>query len=172
MLKNLITAIMILIGFLFQTTLFNAFGLNFVVPNVMLLLTFLYGFVSGQKAGMYVGLFCGLLIDLFYGDVVGFHALLYMYVGYINGFFHRMFYEEEITLPLILLVLSDLLYNFVYYLFAFMLRNRLDLSSYFLQIVFPELFFTLLITVVIYRPALWLKRKLDTWEQRSESNIG
>ena len=34
-----------------------------------------------------VGFFSGLMIDLFYGSLFGFYALLYMYIGYLNGVF-------------------------------------------------------------------------------------
>lgn len=43
---------------------------------------------------MYIGFACGLLLDIFGSGILGFYALLYMYIGYINGCFRKMFYRK------------------------------------------------------------------------------
>ena len=59
--------------------------------------------MRGRKTGLIVGFFCGLLMDLFFGSVIGFYSLIMMYIGYSNGLFRRIFYPEDIKLPLILI---------------------------------------------------------------------
>ena len=81
-----------------------------------------------------------------------------------NGYFNKLFFDEDITLPLVLLILSDFLYSIYYYVFAYLLHNRLDIGYYFVHIMMPELFFTVLITVFLYRPLLWLNHKFDSIE--------
>ena len=161
MLKKVIMTLLVFIFYLLQCTLFKTFSLGSVSPNLLLILTFCAGFMGGRKMGMYVGILSGLILDLFYGDVLGFNTLLLLYIGYVNGMFNKMFYDEVITLPLALLVGSQLSYSIIYYVFNFLLRNRLDIGYYFIHIMLPELAYTVIISVLIYRLLLRLNRKLD-----------
>lgn len=171
MLRKIIVAITILVFYLLQCTLFKALSLASVSPNLLLIITFVAGFMVGKKEGMYVGLFSGLILDIFYGDVIGFNAILYMYIGYINGFFNAMFYDEDVTLPVGLICASDLAYNFFYYIFNFLLRNCLDFPYYFIHIILPEMIYTVVIMLLIYRPILKIHRKLSEYEKRSATKF-
>lgn len=172
MLKKVIMTLLVFIFYLLQCTLFKTLSLGSVSPNLLLILTFCAGFMGGRKMGMYVGILSGLMLDLFYGDVLGFNTLLLLYIGYINGMFNKMFYDEVITLPLALLVGSQLSYSIIYYVFNFLLRNRLDIGYYFIHIMLPELAYTVIISVLIYRLLLRLNRKLDEIEKRSATKFG
>lgn len=172
MLRKIVLTISILIFYLLQCTLFKSLALASVSPNLLLILTFAAGFMRGKKEGMYVGFFSGLVIDIFYGSVIGFNSLLYMYIGYINGYFNRLFYDEDVTLPIGLVFASDFVYNFFYYIFAFLLRNRLNFIYYFIHIIIPEMVYTVVITVIIYRIMLKVNRKLEVYEKRRETKFG
>ena len=58
--------------------------------------------MRGRKTGMFVGLFSGILMDTFFGfgGLLGLYALIYMLIGYINGLFKRLFYDEDSKPPL------------------------------------------------------------------------
>lgn len=172
MLKKVIMTLLVFIFYLLQCTLFKTLSLGSVSPNLLLILTFCAGFMGGRKMGMYVGILSGLILDLFYGDVLGFNTFLLLYIGYVNGMFNKMFYDEVITLPLALLVGSQLSYSIIYYVFNFLLRNRLDIGYYFIHIMLPELAYTVIISVLIYRLLLRLNRKLDEIEKRSATKFG
>lgn len=172
MLRKFIMTILVFVFYLLQCTVFKRLALASVAPNLLLLITFSAGFMSGRKNGMYVGFISGLLLDIFYGDVLGFNTLLLLYIGYINGMFNKMYYDEEITLPLALLIGSELAYSYIYYFFSFILRGRLDIGYYTTHIILPELVYTVLISVVIYRLLLKISRKLDDVEKRSAAKFG
>lgn len=169
--RVIITTLLIGIAFLLQSTLFQEMSFGLAAPNLLLILTFIFGFMRGKRSGMIVGLFCGLLIDIFFSETIGFNALLYMSIGYVNGFFNKIFYDEDVTLPLLLLVGSDLSYNIVLYIFKFLLRNRLDFFYYFVNIMLPELIYTIFITVFVYRLILKINRKLEEYEKRGASKF-
>lgn len=172
MLRKFILGVSIVVFYLLQCTLFKYLSLASVSPNLLLILTFAAGFMRGKKEGMYAGFFSGLILDLFYGQAIGFNALLFMYIGYINGLFNKLFYDEDITLPVALIVGSDFAYNFVYYVFSFLLRNCLNFPYYFLHIILPETIYTLLIAIIIYRLMLKINRKLEAYEKRSATKFG
>ena len=70
-----------------QCTVFRALAFGGIVPNLLIVLTASFGFMRGEKNGLLIGFFSGLLVDIFFGSVIGFYALVYMYIGYANGKF-------------------------------------------------------------------------------------
>ena len=160
--KYLTLFISIFIAFALQCTLFKFFSLGKVSPNLLLMLTSLSGFMGGKKEGMFTGFFAGLFTDILYGNgIIGFSMLLFTWIGYISGLFNRLYYPEDVKLPLILTIVSDILYGFLYYVFLFLLRSRLDLGFYFIHVILPEAVYTLIITIIIFKPILFLRDLID-----------
>jgi rod shape-determining protein MreD len=89
------------------------------------------------------------------------------YIGYINGKFSRIFYPEDIKLPIALIVVSDLSYGVICYVLLFLLRGRFDFPYYFLKIILPEALYTIVATVFVYPVILKLNEKLEAREKRS-----
>ena len=157
--KVIISAFFVVTCFLLQCTVFRALNFGGIIPNLMVIVTASYGFMRGRRSGLLVGFFSGLLMDIFFGSLIGFYALLYMYIGYLNGIFRKMFYPEDIKLPMILILFSDLLYNLVCYILLFLLNGRFNLGHYVLNIIFPEMVYTMLIGVVLYK-IIWCVDRL------------
>ncbi len=157
--------------FLLQCTLFQVLSFASISPNLLIVATSAFGFMRGRKEGMWIGFFSGLLLDLFFGSVIGFYALVYAYIGYVNGFFRKRFFPDDIKLPLILISASDLSYNMLVYFFLFFLRGRFRFGYYFLHIMLPELVYTILVTIVLYFVILKINQKLESIEKRSASKF-
>lgn len=166
MIRTITMTLLILITFILQSTVFQSLSIASIAPNLLLILTVSFGFMRGKKEGILVGFFCGILIDIFYGNLLGFYALIYMYIGYLNGFLCKVYYDEDVKVPMILTAISDLAYGFVVYGLQFMLRGRLHVMNYVWHIMLPEMIYTVLITVMIYRPLYRLNHWLTEreWE--------
>jgi len=150
--KRCITiGILIIACFLCQSTLFHYLELAGVVPNLLLIITMSFGLMRGRKEGLLVGFFSGLLVDVFSGTVIGPFAFLYMTLGYANGFFHRIYYVEDVLLPMFMITFNDFLFNVSVYFVYFMLRNKLQFSEYLVKIILPEMIYTILITLFFYK---------------------
>ena len=76
--KILITGLIIMISFILQSTLSLANSDVVATPNLLLFVTCIFGFMRGCNYGSVTGIFCGLLVDIFFGDVIGLYALIYM----------------------------------------------------------------------------------------------
>ncbi|MBR5359789.1 MAG: rod shape-determining protein MreD [Lachnospiraceae bacterium] len=166
MLRRIVVFIMIIAAYLLQTTLFKAISIAGIVPNILIILTSAFGFMRGKNEGMLIGFISGLLVDIFFGSILGFYALVYMFIGYVNGFFRRIFYPEDIKLPMILIGASELLYCFICYVFLFMLRGRLHFGYYFLHIIIPDIVYTVLVTLILYKGILFVDTCLEDLESR------
>lgn len=169
--NNIIIGLMVLICFILQSTVFQTFSFGGISPNLLIILTAAFGFMRGKKCGLLVGFFSGLLVDLFFGDVLCFYALIYMYIGYGNGLFRRIFFKEDIKLPMVLITVSDLIYCMLCYLLLFLLRSKFQFSYYFIHIIIPEMVYTIVITIVLYPLILLINSKLEGKDQRSESSF-
>lgn len=82
--RKLILAALVLVTFLLQSTVFKALAIASVSPNLLLILTVSFGLMCGKRIGMFTGFLSGLMIDLFYGNLFGFNALIYLWVGYLS----------------------------------------------------------------------------------------
>jgi rod shape-determining protein MreD len=168
--RNIILFCVILVGFVLQTTVFQTLNFGGIVPNILIIITATYGFMFGKKCGMVVGFICGLLMDIFYGSVLGFYALIYLYIGAANGAFHSIFYQDDIKLPLALIMASDFVYSFVCYVLLFLLRGRFNFLYYLRSIIVPEMFYTIVVTLFLYPCILVLNRERKD-DERGEHNI-
>jgi rod shape-determining protein MreD len=137
----------------------------------MIIVTSSFGFMRGKREGMMVGFLSGLLIDIMFSDLIGFYTLIYTVLGYANGFFRKIFYDDDIKLPLILIATSDFLYGNIVCIFMFIMRSRFNYFYYLKSIIFPELIYTILVTLVFYQLILQINKKLESEEQRSASKF-
>lgn len=166
--RKVITALVIIVSFILQCTVFQALSLAGIAPNLLLIVTSSLGFMRGEKEGMVIGLFSGLLNDIFFGSLFGFYSLLYMFLGYGSGLFHRVFYDEDIKLPMIWIALSELVYGLSVYFFMFLLRSKFQFLFYLMHIILPELIYTVVVTILVYR----LIRNLNHWLEQKEKEEG
>ncbi|MCD8299943.1 MAG: rod shape-determining protein MreD [Clostridiales bacterium] len=169
--RRIAIAIIIIVCFLLQCTVFKSLSIGNVSPNLLLVVTAAFGFMRGNKEGLWVGFFCGLLMDLMFSDVLGFYALVFMFVGFVNGFFRKSFYPDEIRLPLILIAVSDFACNVVVYIGLFVFRGKLDMGYYIIHTMIPELIYTMLVAILLYYILLKVNQKLEETEKRSETKF-
>ncbi len=157
--------LLIFICFLLQCTVFKWLSLGGISPNLLLIVTASCGFMMGDTAGLFTGLVCGLLVDIFFGDYIGLYGLFYMYIGFLDGKFSRIFYPEDIKLPLFLIFLSDITYGMFCYIALYLLQGKFELPYYFMKIIVPEAVYTILISVLLYPLLLWIHKRLSARER-------
>lgn len=173
MLRIILVGILVIISYVFQTTFSMKMSFGVASPNIIMILVCSYALLRGKKEGLLVGFFSGLLVDLFFGyyEVIGINAFLYMMIGYVVGIFHDIWYLQDILIPVTAVAICDFAYNFIYYVITFLLRNRLDLVHYIKKIVFPEIIYTVFLTVFIYRILMIGNRALEKFEMRGNEEI-
>jgi rod shape-determining protein MreD len=169
--KMLVSGFFVILCFLLQCTVFQTLSFGGIIPNLMIIVTSSYGLMRGKKSGLVVGFFSGLIMDTFFGSILGFYALVYMYIGYVNGIFRKMFYPEDIKLPMALILGSDLACNLASYIFLFLLRGRFNFLYYLLHIILPEMAYTIVVTCVLYPVLLLVEQHLEKKEREGAEKI-
>lgn len=170
-LKVIITAIIIVIAFVIQSYISLSTNQTVATPNLLLLVTCMFGFMRGKNYGILTGLFCGLLVDIMYGDLIGLYMLIYLYIGFFSGLFKNLLHDDHVFMPMLLVFGNDFVYNILIFVFRFLLRNKLSFSYYFEKIIFPEMIFTAFIMLILYKPLYKLNDKFFVEKQESELNF-
>lgn len=165
--KFLVTFLMIIVCFILQSSVFSYFNFGGVVPNLLVILAVSTGIMHGEKDGLLTGFVCGLLMDIFFGDYIGLYALLYMYLGFMAGYFNKVFYPDNILLPLATIISSDLVYGFSIYILTFLIRTRFHFGFYLMHVIIPEVVYTTIVALFMYPCILAINMKLDEIIQRS-----
>ncbi|MDD6448365.1 MAG: rod shape-determining protein MreD [Lachnospiraceae bacterium] len=161
---------LLLIGLVYvlQTAVFSHLVLAGVVPNLLLSLVALIGFIRGRKEGMAIGMASGLLLDTFSGQLFGIYALLFLLLGYLNGLVRKIFFGDDIKLPILFVGLTDLVYGICVYLISFASRGRSDFKFFFLNIMLPEAIYTVVISFLLYPFILWIAGRTDRYESKGD----
>lgn len=163
--------ILIILSFLLQCSVFPYLELAGVAPNFLIILTSTFGFMKGRKEGIIVGFFCGLLMDLFQGSYLGLYSLLYLYIGYLNGFFRKIFFGDDLKLPLLLIGASDFLYGIIVYLFMAIVYHKYQFGFYLKGVMLPEVIYTVLVSVVYYYVILKWNQKIEKNKKRGSDSF-
>ncbi len=161
--KRLIVYILeIIILFVIQSSSYHYFKMADIMPNLLLILVVSTAYMRGRFSGMVLGFFSGLLVDLMFGSyIIGLYALLYLLLGYLMGFTNKVYSEDDYTLPIIFIGISDLIYNFFYYIFEFLLRGRLNFLFYLRRIIIPEIIYTIAVSILLYKLLHMINHRLE-----------
>lgn len=172
--KIIISLITILFMFLLQTSVFPHISIGGVVPNCLLALVCVYGFMRGEIDGMVAGFFAGFLIDVFCMDILGYFSLIFVLAGYINGQFNKVYFSEDYRMPIIGIAVTDLLANILNYIFLYLLKGKLEFGYYFTFVILPEMFYTLLFGLLFLPLINLIEKKLvnrATLEKKEKDDV-
>lgn len=160
--------LLVLSCFLLQTTLFQWMELADIVPNILIILAVSIGYMRGQKEGMFIGVMCGLCVDLMYGNVIGYYALLYMSVGFVSGYANFFYEPGDFAMPLVLIGVGDLMYGILFYVLSFLLRARLHFFYYLRRIIVPEIIYTVILSIILYKVIHSINEMLLKFEHKED----
>ena len=163
--RILITALIIFLNFILQTTLFPLLAIRGIFPNTALIIVTSYALLRGSKEGAIIGGCCGLLMDIFFSRMIGFYTLLYLAIGLLFGRSQKTFYRENYILPVIFCTISTVLYQAVLYITGFMFRGECNILYFLFSILVPELVYTAIVTIIVYRILFGINEWLELKEK-------
>lgn len=141
----------ILVLYLLQTSVFTSFALAGVVPNLLLVLVCAVGFMRGRIPALLTGFVSGLVLDCTFGNIIGAYALIYMTIGYLAGYSHAIYDENDYTLPILITAAGQFIYDLAYFFVFYLLRGKLNIGHFFLRYMVPGLIYTILIETLLYK---------------------
>ena len=171
MIRKITMAILLAAAALLQGIVFQVFEVASIKPNLLLIITVSFGLMRGRKSGLLTGFAAGVIYDVLFSDIFGITPLLLMWIGYFSGYLYRIFYDDDIKTPLLFVGIADIVYGTCQYVFLFLIRGRLNFFFYLRRIIIPEMLYTLIITIFIYRLLFALNRVLSKTDKRSIDSL-
>ena len=167
LLRGGIIFLALVIVFILQTAVMPRLSLS-STPNLCLVFVSMMGFMRGRKTGALTGLMAGLWLDLFSVQLFGTYTLIYMLLGYLNGFFRKIYFGDSIRLPVLLTAATDLVYGIIVYLVFFLTKGHTNIYYYFIGVMMPEMVITVICALVLYFPVYHLNGLLERIRNRRE----
>ena len=167
----LVTFFFMFISFLLQSTLLSRFTIGDITPNLLLITVSAVGLLLGRRFGMISGFIGGLIVDIFFGRILGLYALLYMLTGYINGVFRKVLFPGDFKLPLALIVGSDLAFCHACYILMFFLKGDFHYVFYLTKIILPEVIYTTIIAIFYFPLIKYVIDRIQYHEQKVEETV-
>ena len=169
--KNLILLLILILCYLLQSSVFAFLPLGNVTPDILIAAVVSFSLMYGSREGLWLGFWAGLILDLFYGPHIGMYALIYMYVGYLNGLFRRFGYAEELKFPIFMVAVSEFFINLVTCFFTFYFRGKTNLLYYLRTIILPKTVYTTALAAVLCFVFLQIYRYLEKHTERGQTEL-
>ncbi|HHV28281.1 rod shape-determining protein MreD [Acetivibrio mesophilus] len=154
-------AVLIFIIALIQSTVLGSISVFNVKPNLLLILIVSVALLGSNVEGAVIGFFCGLTQDMLSGRVIGFYALLGLYLGLGVAFINKRLYRENVLVAIFTTFISTIVYEFAVYFFSMFFKGSLDLVFPFKYVILPEAVYNSIVSIVIFLIVL----KINHWSE-------
>ncbi len=151
----------VFIAILLQTTILEYIKINNVKPNLLLVFIVSVALLRGNIEGAVIGFFAGLTQDIVSGKVIGFYALLGMYLGLIVGSLNKRIYRDNVFVALFFTFSSSIVYETLVYFFGVFLKGNTDFLNIFTKIIFPEALYNTASAIIIFYIAVKAERRIN-----------
>lgn len=165
MLNVIVTAVVLIVNFIVQSTVLQLIEIRGVIPDTMVIIIVSYALLRGQAAGTAVGFAAGMIYDIFFGNSIGFYAVLGMLIGYFCGICHRNFYRENYVLPVTLSALSCTIMGFIIFVTGFLLKNDYNIFYFLISVIIPQAVYTGIAAIVVYRILYSINNRIEKKEK-------
>jgi len=140
----------VLVTFILQAAVAPHMAIMGAEPDIILIVTALYGFTFGPTIGALVGFSGGLLGDLLAGPHVGLGLISKSIVGFFAGMVQKTIFVENILLPMLAIFVATWLNEFVYVGFLFLFGDVFPIKQVVLQVVLPSAIYNAVLTPFVY----------------------
>ncbi len=162
--RILITSIILLVANVLQSTLLDGIRIRGISPNFNVMIIVSFALLRGSKEGSIIGFFAGLLTDIVFSTSRGYLAIVGAGIGYFCGKFNKDFYRENLVLPFLLTLISTTIYGFVVSL-PFLLRGKIKYIYFIRNIIFPEIIYTIILSIIVYQLVYIINEKIEANEK-------
>lgn len=157
-------AALIFIIALIQSTVLESISIFNIKPNLLLIFIISVALLGSNIEGAVTGFLCGLTQDLLSGRVIGFYALLGLYLGLGIALINKRLYKENVLVAIFTTFVSSIIYEFAVYFFVNVFKGSLELIFPFRYIILPEAVYNSAVSIVIFLIVL----KINHWSEELE----
>lgn len=148
--RILIYTFVILIIVLLQSTILDYIKIYYIKPNLIIVFIVSVALLRGNIEGSIIGFFMGFCWDILSGKVLGFYALLGLYLGLIIGSVNKRLYRENFLVVIFFTFISSVAFEMAAYFLSTFFKEKVNLYYSFRNIVLPEALYNSVLSIFIY----------------------
>lgn len=148
--RFIVTGLIMIADFILQTTVFDYIEIGGVKPNTFIIILVSFAILDGSLTGAIMGLIGGFAHDIFFSDIIGVNALIYMLLGYSIGFAHEKVYRDSLIVPVIITFISTIALGILTFIYTFFARFQIEFNVIFINKLFPEAVYNSILSIFIY----------------------
>jgi rod shape-determining protein MreD len=160
-----ITALILILNLVFQSSIFQLISVRNITPNTAIIIIVSISLLRGSKKGAIAGFFAGFLQDVFFGFAPFYYGFLGALCGYITGKFNKGFYRENYILPILLCSISTFIYESIVFISGPLFNGSTNYIYFLFNLIIPETVYNAILTVVVYRLLFAINSFLEQKEQ-------
>jgi len=153
---------------LLQSTVLDYIKIYNVKPNLIIVFTVSVALLNGNIEGAIVGFFAGLSQDIATGKLIGFYALLGLYLGLAVGSINKRLYRDNIFVVIFFTFISTIVYeSTVYFLWSLrsIISGQVNLLYPLKAVILPEVVYNSAISVFVYIFVIKLTRTFEVTDR-------
>lgn len=159
--KICIMSSIIIINFIFQTSLYNFAGIFGVVPNISLIFVVIFAMMTNSILGGIFGILTGILFDMMLQDVFGIYTLIFFIIGGVIGSFSEDVNRENYMLYAVSSMLATAFMHFALFIILFFLKYKVENSYYILGNIVLEIILNTILSIIVLKFVEFSFKKLN-----------
>lgn len=140
----------IVLFFLIQTTLLRYARIYGVVPNILIVFTIVTAIIRNNTEGAVVGFFTGLCVDMQFGRIVGFHALLGFFLGIAAGTISKRVYRENLMIVVFFTFVYSIAYESIVFALSNIMNANIQIIYAFTRVILPEALYNCVVSILLF----------------------
>lgn len=157
--KKILTALTFVLLFVIQTSVGSYLKIFNVSPNLLLTFVIIYSVNSELLKAALAGCVCGLLTDAAGAGVMGYNALLMMYIAAMSSVFANKFYNENKLVSSLNVFIIGFIYEFIKVAVFNALYGELPVFYMTWRYILPECIFNSISAIPLAYWINWLKNE-------------
>lgn len=136
-----------------QSTVLNYFKFYNVKPNFIIVFITCVALLQGSIEGAVFGFFIGLAQDMLFGKMLGFYALLGLYLGFASGSLNKKLYRDNLVVITFITFVSTIIHEgfvFFFNMLEDVIAGTADLIFAFKNIILIEAVCNSIVSLFIY----------------------
>ncbi len=159
MLFYFILAVIFLFVLIVQGSFFSFFFVGQALPDILLVIVIIMGFLLREKKGAITGLGGGLFQDLLFGHTLGFFALSKMLMGFGAGLVGKEIYRDNLFAPVIIVFIGTIIHELLMFALVYLFIGEVSFEWGMLRQFTGQAIYNSLLTILLYPLFFWLFRQ-------------
>lgn len=142
-----------------QTTFGSLLAIGNAVPNLLLTYTVLYSLSSTPVRSGLMGAVCGLVMDMTGSGLIGFNALLVMYMAVIANHISNKIYCEKLSVSCIMVLVHTFILSIIKISIVSIFNSKIPFWYTVFCFSLPEAIYNMVVTLILYWWIKWISNE-------------